>query len=379
MERVVLYPFNKITQGLLRFRDLLSVEIVSVIDFVQEDGQDAGEQVDGKHSGILIHSFMEAGLKDADTLILNDPGTTFGGNKGVFAEHDLAELWRKLVLYASGRGLRVVSVHEIYDRDTLNWMAEQQLKIDVVHSPQEQLFQEMDERYSTGGTDIECYLGQFEKEALMFARPRTIKRVGIFATRGCIGKFTVQMNLYRQFGALGIPATAFITEPTGFLFGQPEGDIFKFLAHRPLEQYPYYIDTVIHQAQQSGSDWIVMAGQSSILPTMNIAFNSLRYAMLWTFDPEYVLLIAGYDDDSAILDAIEILRIYSRRPIALLLPDKLETSYGHYEIYPLEQRLARKLELEQKFHIHVLFTEQAEAAVNLLLEEANAIPAASGK
>lgn len=90
MERVVLYPFNKITQGLLRFRDLLSVDIVSVIDFVQEDGQDAGEQVDGKHSGILIHSSMEAGLKDADTLILNDPGTTFGGTK----VYSLSMIWR---------------------------------------------------------------------------------------------------------------------------------------------------------------------------------------------------------------------------------------------------------------------------------------------
>ncbi|MNO27305.1 hypothetical protein D3C76_171780 [compost metagenome] len=379
MERVVLYPFNKITQGLLRFRDLLSVEIVSVIDFVQEDGQDAGEQVDGKRSGILMHSSMEAGLRGADTLILNDPGTVFGGNKGVFAEHDLAGLWRELVLCAYGQGLKVVSVHEIYDRDTLNWMTEQHIKIDVVHSPREYLFQEMDERYGTGGTDIESYLGQFEKEAVMFSRPRTIKRVGIFATRGCIGKFTVQMNLYRQFRARDIPATAFITEPTGFLFRQPEGDIFKFLAHRPLEQYPYYIDTVIHQAQHSGSDWIIMAGQSSILPTMNLAFNSLRYAMLRTFDPEYVLLIAGYDDDTSIHDAIEILRIYSRRPLALLLPDKLETSYGQYQIYPHEQRTARKLELEEKFQIHVLFIEQAEATLDLLLEEANAVPAGSGK
>ncbi|MCE3199564.1 DUF1611 domain-containing protein [Paenibacillus sonchi] len=379
MKRVVLYPFNKITQGLLRFRDLLDVEIVSVIDFVEEDGQDAGAQVDGKHSGILIHSSMADGLKDADTLILNDPGTTFGGNSSVFAEHDLAGLWRELVLYASGRGLKVVSVHEIYDRATLDWMAEQQIQIDVVHSPREQLFQEMDKRYGTGGTDIERYLEQFEKEALMFSRPRSIKRVGIFATRGCIGKFTVQMNLYRQFAAEGIPATAFITEPTGFLFGQPEGDIFKFLAQRPLEQYPYYIDTVIHQAENSGSDWIIMAGQSSILPTMNIAFNSLRYAMLRAFDPEYVLLIAGYDDDGAIHDAIEMLRIYSRRPLALLLPDKLETSYGQYEIYPHERRMVRKLELEQKFQIHVLFIEQAEAALNLLLEEADAIPAGSGK
>ncbi|MNY48588.1 hypothetical protein D3C86_1839340 [compost metagenome] len=122
-----------------------------------------------------------------------------------------------------------------------------------------------------------------------------------------------------------------------------------------------------------------MAGQSSILPTMNLAFNSLRYAMLRTFDPEYVLLIAGYDDDTSIHDAIEILRIYSRRPLALLLPDKLETSYGQYQIYPHEQRTARKLELEEKFQIHVLFIEQAEATLDLLLEEANAIPAGSGK
>ncbi|MHA6533526.1 DUF1611 domain-containing protein [Paenibacillus sp. BAC0078] len=378
MQRVVLYPFNKITQGLLRFRDLLDVEIVSVIDFVQENGQDAGEQVDGKRSGILMFRSMEAGLKGADTLILNDPGTTFGGNKGVFAEHDLAGLWRQLVLYASHRGLRVVSVHEIYDRDTLNWMTEQQIKIDVVHSPREQLIQEMDERYGTCDTEIESYLGQFQKEALMFSRPRTIKRVGIFATRGCIGKFTVQMNLYRQFGVQGIPATAFITEPTGFLFRQPEGDIFKFLGHRPLQQYPYYIDTVIHQAERSGSEWIIMAGQSSILPTMNIAFNSLRYAMLRTFDPDFILLIAGYDDDEHIHDAIEILRIYSRRPLALLLPDKLETSYGHYESYPHEQRIARKLELEQKFRIHVLFIEQAEETLDLLLQAASAIPAGSG-
>lgn len=378
MKRVVLYPFNKITQGLLRFRDLLDVEIVSVIDFVQENGQDAGEQVDGKRSGILMHRSMEAGLKGADTLILNDPGTTFGGNKGVFAEHDLAGLWRQLVLYASHQGLKVVSVHEIYDRDTLTWMTEQQIKIDVVHSPREHLIQEMDERYGTCETEIESYLGQFEKEALMFSRPRTIKRVGIFATRGCIGKFTVQMNLYRQLGVQGIPATAFITEPTGFLFGQPEGDIFKFLGHRPLQQYPYYIDTVIHQAERSGSEWIIMAGQSSILPTMNIAFNSLRYAMLRTFDPDCILLIAGYDDDEHIHDAIEMLRIYSRRPLALLLPDKLETSYGYYETYPHEQRTARKLELEQKFQIHVLFIEQAEETLDLLLQAANVIPAGSG-
>lgn len=155
---------------------------------------------------------------------------------------------------------------------------------------------------------------QFKNEALMFAAPKRIKRVGVFATRGCIGKFTAQMNLYREFRKSGIPAAALITEPTGFLFGQPEGDIFKFLAHQSLEKYPYYIDAVAHQAERDGMEWIVMAGQSSILPTTNLVFNSVRFAMLQAFDPQYNLLIVGYEDDAQIEAAIQLLSIYSTPP-----------------------------------------------------------------
>lgn len=379
MKKVALYPFNKITQGLIRFRELLDVDITSVIDFVFQAGCDAGELVDGAVSGILIYDSIEEGLAGVDTLILNDPGTSFGGNKGIFDDNDLTGLWRKLVAYAVSRGIPVISVHDIYDQDTLSWMKENQMKIEVRHSFSDSLLKDMDARYGTVGTNTERYLKQFENEALMFTIPKRIKRIGVFATRGCIGKFTLQMNLFRVFKQSNIPITAFITEPTGFLFGQPEGDIFKFLAHRPLEQYPYYIDTVVNHSELRGDEWIIMAGQSSILPTSNIAFNSLRFAMLKSFNPDYVVLIVGFNDDEHIRDAIEILRIYSKRPIALLLPDKIETSYGQYETYPYDRRLARKIELQQKFLVHVDLIEHAADLMDVILDEEKSTVTGSGK
>ncbi|WP_419884713.1 hypothetical protein [Paenibacillus sp. B-A-8] len=66
------------------------------------------------------------------------------------------------------------------------------------------------------------------------------------------------------------------------------------------------------------------------------------------------------------------MRIYSKRPISLLLPDKIESSYGQYETYPYERRIARKVELQQKFLIHVDLIEEAADVMNLLLEAENA-------
>ncbi|MGZ7445558.1 DUF1611 domain-containing protein [Paenibacillus sp. TH7-28] len=368
MKKVALYPFNKITQGLIRFRDLLDFQIVSVIDFVFHSGEDAGRVVEGQTCGIPIHRSMEEGLEQADTLIVNDPGTSFGGNKDVLEEHNLASRWRELVRSAAAKGIKVVSVHEIYDADTIDWLHDQRISIEVGNGFSRQLLNELDRKFDTSGTRIDNYLKQFKNEALMFAVPKRIKRVGVFATRGCIGKFTTQMNLYREFRNSGIAAAALITEPTGFLFGQPEGDIFKFLAHQSLEKYPYYIDAVTHQAERDGMEWIVMAGQSSILPTMNLVFNSVRFAMLKVFDPQYNLLIVGYEDDAQIEAAIQLLSIYSTRPAALLLPDKMETSYGRYEVFDREIRERRRDSLMSKFAIRTEFIEDAARIKEWLLE-----------
>lgn len=143
MKKVALYPFNKITQGLIRFRDLLDFQIVSVIDFVFHSGEDAGQVVEGQACGIPIHRSMEEGLDQADTLILNDPGTSFGGNKGVLEEHNLAVRWRELVRSAAAKGIKVVSVHEIYDADTIDWIHDQRISIEVGDGFSRQLLDEL--------------------------------------------------------------------------------------------------------------------------------------------------------------------------------------------------------------------------------------------
>ena len=370
MKKAALYPFNKITQGLIRFRDLLAFELASVIDFVLHPGEDAGELVDGSPSGIRIHRSIADGLEGVDTLILNDPGTFFGANKQMFDAYDLPSLWRQLILEANQRGIAVISVHEIYDAGTLDWAREQGVSIRTVNNFDPEVFRQLHDRYDTSGSAIESYLKHFELDRMIFGPGRRIKRVGIFATRGCIGKFTTQMNLFRAMRAEGVKVTALITEPTGFLFNQPEGDIFKFLAHQPLDKYPYYLDAVVRKAEEEGSEWMLMAGQSSILPTNNIVFTSVRYAMLQAFNPDFTLLIVGYDDDEQVRDAMELLRLFARKPLALLLPDKVETSYGHYEAISDERRRERRDALMDKFGVPVEPIDRIEAVAALLRETA---------
>lgn len=132
MDNVVLYPFNKITQGIIRFRDLTDFTVRAVVDFVLHKGKDAAELVEGRAAGIPVTDNFEEVFGLADTLILNDPGTSFGNNEGVYGEHKLSQLWRMLVVSAHEHKLRIISVHEIIDRPTLEWLLENGITIEIL-------------------------------------------------------------------------------------------------------------------------------------------------------------------------------------------------------------------------------------------------------
>ncbi|GJM72826.1 hypothetical protein HMSSN036_50420 [Paenibacillus macerans] len=104
------------------------------------------------------------------------------------------------------------------------------------------------------------------------------------------------------------------------------------------------------------------------LPTTHLVFNSVRFAMLQAFDPQYNLLIVGYEDDVQIEAAIQLLSIYSTPPAALLLPDKMETSYGRYQVFDRELRERRKDGLRSKFAVRTEFIEDAARIKEWLLK-----------
>lgn len=355
MQKVALYPFNKITQGLIRFRDLLDFEICSVLDFVLCTGNDAGERVDGKISGIAITDDAEEALKDIDTLILNDPGTTFAGNEKLFAENNLVQKWRKLIIRANEKGIRVISVHEIFDRDTKAWIKDNNISIDIGKKMDRQLLDNLDVLDVAGDNlhrEIHEYIKSIEIDGTSIHPRKNIKKIAVMATHGCLGKFTTQMSLYRELKKTGKKVTALITEPTGFLFNQFDADMPKFMAEKPWSKYPYYINELVKKAEADGYEYIILSGQGSLTPNKHIRLDITKISMLEAFDPDINLLVAGYGDDGDVHDSIELLRIYaSHAPLAILIPDKVEREYGEYSYKTPEQIDARKKELRGKFGI----------------------------
>ncbi|OXM15894.1 DUF1611 domain-containing protein [Paenibacillus herberti] len=354
MENAVLYPFNKITQGMIRFRDLTDFTVKAVVDFVQHRGCDAGVLIGEEGAGIPVTDHVEEALQGADVLILNDPGTPFGNNESVYGEYNLKSLWRMMVMTASEKKIRIVSVHEIIEQDTLLWMEEHGIAIEVGPQIPSRLEERLNQEYAfpSQGGETAVYLNYFDLDSRLSAFNQNICKVGIFATRGCLGKFTAQMTLFRGLKLAGEQAKAIITEPTAPFFSQPGGDIMKFIAHRPLSHYPYYINAAVREAEEEGCDFVLLSGQGSLLPNENFVIAATKISYLCAFKPDHTVLIAGYDDNDQIRDSLDLLRIYGngKAPFAILIPDKYEVGFGAYVTKTPEEMESRKEEIRQLFN-----------------------------
>ncbi len=338
MKKAAVYPFNKISQGLIRFRELLDFKIASVIDFTVHVGEDAGEVVDGNHMGVSIQDDFVQALEHIDTLILTDSGSPMFHLNEVFEKYNLTGRWKEVVKKASDLGISIISIHEIKDKEMLGWLQKNRIVVKLFTETKEEILKTIEEM-----------------------RNHPVKlaavRIGIYATRPCIGKFTTQMYLLRALKQQGRKAGALITEPTARLFGQYDVDPLRYLAvlsHNPI-QYNAYISAMAEKSELDGNDVTIMASQGALGYTKDdiIYSNLLKLSNLVEFNPDLAFLIVGYDDDEKIRNCMDLIRIYcnGKKPAAFLLPDKIETGYGEYEIKTEKEILVRKEELKQKFGV----------------------------
>ncbi|MFD2670949.1 DUF1611 domain-containing protein [Marinicrinis sediminis] len=363
LNQVALYPFDKITRGLIRFRDLLQVEIRSVIDFTCDHTEDIGSRLGGETTGIPMTNDIEKGLQQVDILIVND----LGNNPFADPAHNLAEKWRTLVKCAYEKGITIISLHEIVEPGTKQWLRAHEISLQFDDQLDHELLADMDMHPLRGKTELERYFRHLEADHTGYTSSPSSLRVGIFATRGCLGKFTTQMSLFRQLKKRGRSATSIITEPTAFLFQQPSADIFKFLATQTIDQYPYYIQTVAKKAEQAGSPYILLAGQGALLPHHDFLITSNQVAYLKAFDPDAILLVVEYEDDQKIRDSLDFLRIYGyEKPIQLLLPDRMETGLSEIVFKTPAEMAQRKQQLESQFDIPVVYIKQPDQIADRL-------------
>lgn len=340
MKNVALYPFNKISQGLIRFRDLLAFNITSVIDFSVNIGEDVGEVIYGDPIGITVEDNIDRALKDIDTLILNDGGAPIHHFADIYSKYNLQERWKEVLKKANDLGIRIVSTHEITNPELSKWIHDNNIVLHTYTKTKEQVLE-----YIENTKNIETMT-----EA---------KKIGIYGTRSCIGKFTAQMYLLRALRERGSKASALITEPTADLFQQYDVDPIRFLEILPDPiKYNQYTKALVTNCRNNGDEYIIMASQQGLAYNGkdNIYGNLIRLSNMVEFDPDVILLIVGFDDDDAINDCLELIRIYceGKKPSAFLLPNKIEVGYGQYEEKTMEDIQKRKEQLMKKFDVRMV-------------------------
>lgn len=336
MKNVAVYPFDKITRGLVKFRDQLDFSINTVIDFVFNIGEDAGENVDGKYAGIPIVDDVTKALEGIDTLIINSMSGPFYNEKymKLYKEYEVEKKCKEMVIGASRRGIEIICTHDINDATLNEWLQENKIKFTTY-----------------GKTDDE--IEEFIKEGKQIDAVGHTHRVAIYATRACVGKYTTQMHLLKAMKKKGLKVAALITEPVGKLYRQYDADPLRYRMLKNPMRYVYYVETLIKHAEMAGNDYIVMADQQSITSQFFVEEVASNISLLKAYNPDSILLVAGYEDDSNIQDCLDIFRIYcdGKKPISILIPDRIEVTYGIYEIKTKEEIEHRKKELKSRFKV----------------------------
>ncbi|WP_027339823.1 DUF1611 domain-containing protein [Halonatronum saccharophilum] len=334
MKKVAFYPFNKITRGLIKFSDLLDFEIASVVDFgfYKEEGFREGDEY---FEDICITASLTKALADVDTLILNGEGVSMEGMKDFYATGGLKEKWKELIKFADQKGIEIINIHKVEDEELRMWLQEKDIAIN---------------NYDKSREYIQKYITEAEKLDVA----DKITKIGIYATRGCIGKFTTQMTLLRSLKEANEKVGAIITEPTSYLFNQYDGDYLRLnVKGHPLDAIQYMSATAKY-AEKDGKEYLLFSDQQSLtgnVETLNMVLY--KVGMLKEFNPDIILLIVGYDDDDVIEECLNVLQVYSdtKKPLALMLPDCVQVKYGQYKKKSPKEIEERKKELKEKFAI----------------------------
>jgi len=155
--------------------------------------------------GFEITDDIQAALKGVDMLVLNNSGKPYAETEEVtrlYEENNVIEQWKELLKQAYDKGIDIVCTTGIYHSDLNEWKEEEEIEIYRPFESEEKI-KETVEKYSN------------------ISPSNKIKKIGVFGTKSCIEKFTTQMKLYREL-MKNYEAKALITEPTAFLFSQPQ-------------------------------------------------------------------------------------------------------------------------------------------------------------
>lgn len=275
IQKAALFPYNKETGSLVRFRELLPFELVELYD----------TKLSG-NLGRTIKSFDERAqytVKNIDCCDFEAFDTFIMGHT-----HDLE--------YFSKKSLRVPLIEKCIEN-----------KKNVFCFDNEYIDDDMRLRFSNAGVSISYPDTDYtlpEKLGKLYYINTPV--LGIFGTSSQQGKFTLQLYLRKHFLQDGYKVRQLGSEPESLLFGMDKVYAYGF---RGTGLYGYksieYLNSCMADMDRKESDIIIVGSQSGTIP--------LQYSCLNTIPLESINFLLGTRPDAVILcvnyhDTIEDIR-----------------------------------------------------------------------
>ena len=275
IKRVVLFPFNKEIENLIRNNDLMQAEIEGIYDY--KGLGNIGKTVNNIAAKNIVNAFIQNyetinWQGNFDTIIL---GHLFELNNIV--KMDFLDYFIKR---ACEFNKNIVAL-DILDKKTINTCVKKSgIKI-----------------YSGSQMPKLCLGNRYGKLHLL-----SIPVVGIFGTRSRQGKFTLQLKLYRELSEKGYEVGLLGTEPTSQLLGFDA--IFPCGYGASMEQNHMELiptlNELFFQIEEKKKDIILFSSQSHTIPQSygNMGMYPIyQQILLYAGLPDKIILTVHYDDD----------------------------------------------------------------------------------
>lgn len=321
IRRAIVFPINKESHALLRFKDKLNFELVGAYD----------DRLSGKVGksifGEIVKSFDDIDWQENfDTIILS-------------CVSDLTALTRRNY------------VEEILSKS--KYFGKNVYSFEPLPLSDESIYYPYIEK---NNVPIENDLKLYKV---------TIPVVGVVGTSSKQGKFTMQQKIIYQLTQLGYDVGSIITEPSGYLFNADY--VFHFGYHANLNLSPSeYIATLnemIFEVQLKQKDIIITGCQSGVIHYNNSHINEFAISqysfLLGTLPDVFILCVNPHDDFDYIKKTIDFLNSIDEGKVKAIVvfPMKaIATLSGiGYKIEQVDNNEYSRIknELEQQFNLPV--------------------------
>lgn len=339
IRKAIIFPINKESHALMRFKDKLTFELVSFYD----------ERLSGKVGktifGEIIKSYDDIDWKEEfDTVILSCVSELTALTQRNYVE--------EIINNARKFGKNIYSFEAISTSDKF------------IYYPY-----------------IERRNVPIENN--MKLHKITIPVVGVVGTSSKQGKFTMQQKIIYYLIQLGYKVGSIVTEPSGYLF---EADyVFHFGYQANLNLYPSeyiaILNEMVFDVQKNQKDILITSCQSGVIHYNNSQINEfsiLQYSfLLGTLADIYILCVNPHDDFDYIRKSIDFLNSIDEGKVKsiVIFPMKAITTLSGigYKVEEIDndEFLKLKNNLENEFNLPVfsMKNEDISHICSLIIDE----------